>query len=476
MQHFTTVNPGSTAGIPTDTATIAEVMANAGYDAHAIGKWHVGSSSPKQIPTGRGFLSYLGYLQGQTDYYNHSIPTCGPGMCLYRANCEKFAGDKRTCVETDPSPYGVGAAGYDLWQDSSPFIDAFGEYSVDKYQERFTQLVQNAELAKKPLFVYFAQQLLHLPLQLPPESKHAEACRGVTGGTEQVNRTVLCAMASRLDQAVGDVVDSLKAAGLWNNTVVWAISDNGGMVHFQDGFPASASSNWPLRGSKATLFEGGVRSVSFLFGGALPPQARGTQSSSLIHVSDVLPTIASGIAGIAEGDLPNNLDGFNVWEEVIMSGAVNARVASKRNEIPLNIAINRDLNFAGVPNPFVVNASQANYTALIRWPWKLILGTPHFVNPGLDKLGGWWTVENYTYIPPPGHDADELVFLFNLETDETEHENVAKDYPDVVANMTKRVYRRWLSKENGYRPPQLNIPRPRGNPKLHNWTWAPFVF
>merc|ERR1712146_553023 len=119
---------------------------------------------------------------------------------------------------------------------------------------------------------YFAHQLIHQPLQNPPEAEHALACAKVTV-TE--NRNTLCRMASALDKSIGDFADMLKAGGLWENTVLWITTDNGGMTQFQETLPASAASNFPLRGGKTTLFEGGVRAISFVTGGLIPPAASG---------------------------------------------------------------------------------------------------------------------------------------------------------------------------------------------------------
>merc|ERR1711977_355568 len=115
-----------------------------------------------------------------------------------------------------------------------------------------------------------------------------------------------------MDQSVGEVVQLLKTHGMWENTLLWVISDNGGMTHWGDGFPASASSNWPLRGDKTTLFEGGVRSPAWVFGGALPVKARGTRRSELLHAVDILPTMA-GLAGLTSSDLPKDLSGEDMW-------------------------------------------------------------------------------------------------------------------------------------------------------------------
>ena len=71
-------------------------------------------------------------------------------------------------------------------------------------------------------------------------------------------------------------------------------TDNGGPTETGDGVGAR---NWPLRGGKATTFEGGVRSVSFLSGGYLESDLAGKEYKSLLHVTDVLPTL-SHVAGV----------------------------------------------------------------------------------------------------------------------------------------------------------------------------------
>lgn len=163
MQHFTTLTPGSEAGLPLDTPTLAEVLKTGGYETHGIGKWHLGSSRWAQTPVGRGFDSYLGYLQGQTDYYNHTVPSCGglvANVCMYPANRGQggFANS------------GDGA-GLDFWRDKAALTDSFGNYSVPMYTARFDEIVAANVQSKsaKPLFVYFAQQVrigLHVCLYL----------------------------------------------------------------------------------------------------------------------------------------------------------------------------------------------------------------------------------------------------------------------------------------------------------------------
>jgi arylsulfatase A-like enzyme len=460
MQHFTTLIMGSTAGIPKDTPTLAELMLDAGYETHAIGKWHLGYSSWAQTPTGRGFKSHTGYLQGQTEYYNHTIPACMPGgACLY--HIDKNRGYKG----------GADGAALDFWKDKQAQHGTFGQYTTPLYLSAFDEVVAKRNKSR-PLFVYFAEQHLHIPLELPPEPEHAERCAKVVGGSGQVNRTILCAMASKLDESVGSIVTTLKGAELWDNSLLWAFSDNGGMTQWSDSWPASASSNWPLRGGKTTLYEGGVRSVSFLNGGILPSDARGTVRKALLHAVDILPTVAS-LAGIA---LPTGVafDGFDAWP--VLTG----KVQQVRQELPLNVDTN-PLEMLGGEFPHLPHKSDglANYTALIMWPWKLIVGCSG--NPTLiirkndeNVTDGWWRIDPYEREPPPPYPANHKPFLFDIEADEAERHDVADQHPDIVANMTHRIVSYWTQKAHGFVRSQLNLPTPLANPIFHNMTWSPW--
>lgn len=65
-------------------------------------------------------------------------------------------------------------------------------------------------------------------------------------------------MVSALDSAINVTMNALVAANMLDNTVVVFASDNGGAGK-------TGASNWPLRGSKGTYWEGGMRVPSFVY-------------------------------------------------------------------------------------------------------------------------------------------------------------------------------------------------------------------
>jgi len=119
-------------------------------------------------------------------------------------------------------------------------------------------------------------------------------------------------MITHLDESLRAIVEVFKRKDMWKNTLVIAFADNGGDV-------ITGASNWPYRGTKGTPWEGGTRAAAFVSSpnSALIPSARrGTESHTLIHVSDWYPTLL-GLAGV-EGDLSSKpLDGHDVWSALV---------------------------------------------------------------------------------------------------------------------------------------------------------------
>merc|ERR1712159_2714 len=142
--------------------------------------------------------------------------------------------------------------------------------------------------------------------------------------------------------------------------------------HNKPNFPASAGDNHPLRGSKTTLFEGGVRSTSFVTGGStmIPEAARGTTYSGLMHAVDLAATIlALGGVNVSALALSSSapLDGLNHWDAIV--GGENTSI---RDHVPLNVVNNG-----------------TTYSAVRFGDMKLILGSPCL--PMADGAGAWFS-------------------------------------------------------------------------------------
>ena len=95
------------------------------------------------------------------------------------------------------------------------------------------------------------------------------------GTTELDTWKVQAAMTTELGYGVGNITAALQAAGMWENTILVLVSDNGG--------PWDHTANWPLRAGKGTEFEGGYRVTGFIASPLLPKERHGTNFSGMMH-------------------------------------------------------------------------------------------------------------------------------------------------------------------------------------------------
>lgn len=127
-------------------------------------------------------------------------------------------------------------------------------------------------------------------------------------------------MISALDHAVDLVVQSLKANNFYDNTIIVFTTDNGGAINM-------GGNNWPLRGTKGTLFEGGTRGIGFVHSPLL--KKTGYTSQHLMHAVDWLPTLMSAIG---QGGADTAQDGLDQWQA--LAGGNDNQV---RQEIVYNV-------------------------------------------------------------------------------------------------------------------------------------------
>jgi arylsulfatase A-like enzyme len=197
--------------MPTSEITVADLLSSAGYVTGIFGKWHLGYEPPYR-PLERGFQHFYGFLgHGAHDYFDLSLSD--PVRSIYR--------------------------------DDKPIADS-GYLTRNLAREAVAFLESNRT---KPFFLYLPFNAVHFPLQAPED----EIARFDTGDAD---RNVYLAMLRVMDEAVGQVLDTLERLDLEEDTLILFFSDNGGAKN-------NASDNGPLRDYKHSVYEGGVR-VPFL--------------------------------------------------------------------------------------------------------------------------------------------------------------------------------------------------------------------
>ena len=129
-------------------------------------------------------------------------------------------------------------------------------------------------------------------------------------------RRTFAGMLSAVDEGIGNVTSALKARGMLNKTLFVFTSDNGGPILGGD---AVGARNWPLRGGKHSIWEGGVRATAFVSGFGI--QKSGTMYDGLMHGADWLPTLSVPAGYDLNGTLP--LDGVSQWNFLAGEGGLS---------------------------------------------------------------------------------------------------------------------------------------------------------
>lgn len=103
---------------------------------------------------------------------------------------------------------------------------------------------------------------------------------------------IFLAIMWHMDQSIGAMVAALSKRGMLENSIIIFSADNGGAA---DGFNLNAASNWPLRGVKNTLLEGGVRGAGLIWSPLLSNTGR--VANQTLHIMDWLPTLYRAAGG-----------------------------------------------------------------------------------------------------------------------------------------------------------------------------------
>lgn len=340
--------PNNTKGFHTKLhpkeITIAEVLKKQGYNTACIGKWHAGEEA-EQMPLKQGF-----------DYYF--------GTPEYNGNTKLIEQSKHRSVVLRNN-------------DTLNVINTVKE--MGQLTRRYTKEAVNyiKSNKNKPFFLYLSHNMPHVPLGASDDFR-GKSKGGLYGD-----------VIEELDWSMGEVLRTLKEEKLEENTLVIFVSDNGPWI--EDKIGDHGGSAFPLKGSKAQTWEGGVRVPCIMqWKGKL---TEGSINHQLLTTMDFLPSFVE----LAEIQMPDTIaiDGKS-FSDVILHHKESGH--------------ERFYYYA-----------YTHLQAIRDKEWKLVL--PRKSKPAYMKWRGRRI------------DGVNELQLFNLVKDKEEQHNVADTYPDKVDEL-----------------------------------------
>lgn len=199
-------------GLPPDPPTLPRLLKDRGYETGLIGKWHLGLA-PEFHPLRHGFDEFYGFLGAAADYASH--------------------------VDTE--------AGRSTFYDGHQLVRTDG-YLTDLFSSRAVAFIGRRR--ETPFFLSLQYNAPHWPWQGPGDPPYPDSVGATAGGSP----TTYARMVQRLDDGVAQVLRAVAERGIERDTLVIFTSDNGGERYSRMG---------PFRGSKMTLYEGGIRVAAF---------------------------------------------------------------------------------------------------------------------------------------------------------------------------------------------------------------------
>jgi len=278
--------PSNLRIFPPGYVTLASALRESGYATHLAGKWHLGSRE-EWGPQNYGFDQSYGSFSGAVDPWTHGYR---------KGEYEK------------------------TWHRNGKRLDEEGN-ATELVAAQAVKWVEAGAAAKRPWFVYVPFQAVHIPVDAPDEYKRPYA-DAMFDPDPKRNESLqrFAAFVTQLDAKVGDLVAALDRTGQRRNTLVVFTSDNGGLWAGGNAYvskvpPTPAlSSNLPLRGQKAQLYDGGIRVCAFA---SWPGTLGQRRVSAFMHVADWMPTLTKLARWQPKGD--PKFDGRDVWP--VLTGA-----------------------------------------------------------------------------------------------------------------------------------------------------------
>ncbi len=328
-------------GMGNNIVTIAEILKGAGYNTGCVGKWHLGYKGDS-LPNQQGFDYFFGHRGGKIDYFK------------YTDSAQKIEGE----------PLGK----HDLYENGREVFSE--EYATDLFTDKTVQYINS--VSDSPFFLYLAYNAPHYARRdvlQAPESY----IKKMDNINKSAMRQTYAAMVSCMDDGIGRIIQTLFDLNLDRNTLVMFIGDNGAD-------PKHGGSNYPLRGGKWTLWEGGIR-VPFItrWPGIIPEDSVSDES---LHMTDLSATTI-------------NAAGLSKTSSMVYDGINCLDVLTSNQSLP-----ERFLFF-----------EHNNFSAVIRGKWKMLKN-------------------------------NEKMYLFDLKDDPGEEVNLADRYPDILKDFDQ-AFRNW---------------------------------
>jgi hypothetical protein len=222
------------------------------------------------------------------------------------------------------------------------------------------------------------------------------------------DRGAICQKMNEVDERIGDLMTLLKVLGTWDDTLIVLTNDNGGTSGQNpwltgDQTEYNYAINWPLRGVKTSYFEGAVKTILGIYGGALPTVLRGIKNADLHHASDITPTIAA-IAGFTDEDFEDISNGTN-FDGVPLLSTSTATYGSHKHL------------YLSMPS-YTAGETSNNSVVVLANGMK-------YIGPGgdLDSFGYWGTLPVYNTIPSKWENCTEGC-VWDLTSDPYEERDI----------------------------------------------------
>ncbi len=248
-------------GLPAEASVLPSALKEVGYTSVLFGKWHLGYE-PKFHPIQHAWDAFFGVIGGNMDYFRH----------------------------VEPSPLPV------LFENETP-VEREG-YATHLFTNEALKFLQSQD-GETPFFLYVPYTVPHTPIQGPDDADKVITLENWNRGT----RADYVKMIEDMDSEIGRILEGLEQTGLSDETVLIFASDNGG---------TNLARNEPLRGTKGTLFEGGIRVPLIVKAPGLLPAGKESDQTSL--TMDLTASLLK-LAG-AEPPAARPLDGIDLIGQV----------------------------------------------------------------------------------------------------------------------------------------------------------------